>query len=445
MHHRELSSFPYADHFTDDHSFSAFTSASAGNGKTTQTRRLCAEDRAALEKGAAFSLSSEKVTKDGLALGGAGSTSLDSWAISGRYAATPSAQGASSDVQHSSESSPAPTDDWVPRTIPRILALIGSSSGLSTWEVVSKLFNVNVNPVSGSEYSDPQTSPIGDSTLTCASTLDRAIDSSAKDISLAGLVPAPTDDWVPRTIPRNHTLIDSSGKPTDWEVVSKLFNIRPIHGSKYGDEPTKRIRRFYQRFYTGVGVGGQLRVLTLTTSNEALAEGKDIHRSFRTLVKRLRRKFGRFEYIGVKEFNEDREHLHLVFRGEYMPQDWVSDTWKDIHSSPIVYIEALQNERKGVQYLAKYLSKDMHNRFLCSQNWVFKGWVTWSKQFCKQFGHYPHQSVLQSLARLDVERRKEVQQQHIKHERYFVPFHRWRDGCGQKDKMTKRQDDKMTK
>ena len=66
MHHRELSSFPYADHFTDDHSISAFTSASAGNGKTTQCRRLCAEGKAALEKGAAFSLPSEKVLEDGL-------------------------------------------------------------------------------------------------------------------------------------------------------------------------------------------------------------------------------------------------------------------------------------------------------------------------------------------------------------------------------------------
>jgi len=108
-----------------------------------------------------------------------------------------------------------------------------------------------------------------------------------------------------------------------------------------------------------------------------------------------------------------------------MPQKWVSDAWKDVHASPIVYIEAIQSARKGVQYLAKYLSKDVHDRYWASYDWVFKGWVGWPKQFCKQTGHYPHQSVLQSLARLGIERRQEVQQQLIKHELYFVPFHSW--------------------
>jgi len=431
LHRRGLTRTPIDTHYSDDHSISAFTSESAGNGKTTQIRGLCAEDGAAPHAGAAFSLSSEKVVKDGLASGGGvGSSSLDQCVTSGRCSSVASAtQGTLINNHHSaSVTSDTPTDaNWVPRTIPRNLTLIDSSSGLSAKEAASKLLNIRP-----SGYSDPLASTHSPN-YKARTTQGTSLSELSSELLLT-----PTDaNWVPRTIPRNLTLIDSSSGQSVDEVACKLFNIRPLYGRGYGDPVTKRVRRFYQRFYTGVGVGGRLRFLTLTTSNEALVEGKDIHRSFRTLVKRVRRKFGGFEYIGVKEFEGDREHLHLVFRGEYMPQDWISDTWKSIHASPIVYIEAIQSAQEGVKYLAKYLSKDMHNRFWCSQNWVFKGWVGWTKKFCKLFGHYPHRSVVQSLARLDVERRREVQQQLVWHERYFVPFHSWRDECRQKDKMSK--------
>jgi len=78
---------------------------------------------------------------------------------------------------------------------------------------------------------------------------------------------------------------------------------------------------------------GRLRVLTLTTSDKALSGGKDIHRSFRPLVMRLRRRWGHFEYIGVREIKGDRQHLHLVFRGEYMEQATISAMWASLHNS----------------------------------------------------------------------------------------------------------------
>ena len=79
MHYRGLPRTPNDTHYSDDHSISAFTSVSAGTGKTTQNRRLCAEGGVALDKGATFLSPSEKVVKDGLAsgLGGLGSPSLD--------------------------------------------------------------------------------------------------------------------------------------------------------------------------------------------------------------------------------------------------------------------------------------------------------------------------------------------------------------------------------
>lgn len=180
---------------------------------------------------------------------------------------------------------------------------------------------------------------------------------------------------------------------------------KPHLGVDDDDWQSRRIRRFYQRYFTGIGVGGKLRILTLTTSDEALASGKDIHRSFRALVLRLRRRYGRFEYIGVKEVKGDREHLHLVFRGEYMEQSVISAMWASIHKSPVVDVRAVYKVRGGVRYLAKYLAKETLSRYWASYNWVFKGWVGWSKRFNKWVGHYPSKAILRTLARVDAGKR----------------------------------------
>jgi hypothetical protein len=166
----------------------------------------------------------------------------------------------------------------------------------------------------------------------------------------------------------------------------------------------RRIRRFYQRYFAGIEVGGQLRILTLTTSDEA--KGLDIHKAFRVLKERLRRRWGQFEYIGVKERKSDREHLHLVFRGSYMEQSQISAMWQDIYQSKVVDIRLVYKQRGGVRYLAKYLGKAMCNRYWASYGWVFKGWVGWSKFFKRVVGHFPSKGLLTCLARLDNETRK---------------------------------------
>ena len=171
-------------------------------------------------------------------------------------------------------------------------------------------------------------------------------------------------------------------------------------------DKNRRVRRFYQRYFTGVGVGGRLRFLTLTSSDEAVVKGYDIHKHFRALVMRLRRRWGRFEYMGVVEIKGDRHHLHLVFRGEYMAQVQLSAMWASIHKSPVVDIKAVYRARGGAQYLAKYLAKEAVNRYWASYNWVFAGWVGWSKRVKRAVGRYPSRALLRSLAVLDKVKRR---------------------------------------
>lgn len=129
----------------------------------------------------------------------------------------------------------------------------------------------------------------------------------------------------------------------------------------------------------------------------AVARSYDIHRHFWALVMRLRRRWNWFEYIGVIEIKGDRKHLHLVFRGEYMEQAQISAIWQELHASPIVDIRAVGGQRGG----ARYLAKETINRYWASYNWVFSGWVGWSKRVKRVVGEYPSKLLLCGLARLD--------------------------------------------
>ena len=166
----------------------------------------------------------------------------------------------------------------------------------------------------------------------------------------------------------------------------------------------RRSRRLYQRFFSGIGVGGRLRFLTLTSSEESVRLGLDIHRSWRCLLWRLRRRMGHFEYIAVREVGDKHGmvHLHIVFRGGYIEQVLIGKLWNEIHHSPIVFIEQvyLKGVRKMGHYLAKYIAKSRNNRYWASYGWVFQGWVGWSKRVKRLTGHYPSREWVTALARL---------------------------------------------
>lgn len=118
--------------------------------------------------------------------------------------------------------------------------------------------------------------------------------------------------------------------------------------------------------------GHHVRFLTLTSSPSSTRE---ISRSFATFVKRARRKFGTFEYVKIQEFTESGlKHLHIIYRGEYMPQSWISQAWADIHSAPIVWIEKVKTWSKGLgSYVSKYIAKSESGHLSTSWNWIYRG------------------------------------------------------------------------
>jgi len=138
----------------------------------------------------------------------------------------------------------------------------------------------------------------------------------------------------------------------------------------------RRRNRLYQRAMSGMRVGGNLKFVTLTTSREAMKAGLDIRASWRTLLQRLRRRSLCSGYVKVMEYTKaGLPHMHLVMRGPWLSQSWLSEQWAQIHLSPIVDVRRVQRRDGAASYLAKYMGKSLDARYSWSWDWVWRGFV----------------------------------------------------------------------
>jgi len=127
--------------------------------------------------------------------------------------------------------------------------------------------------------------------------------------------------------------------------------------------------------------GQKLRFLTLTTAGKVPKTHAETTRDWAEFARRARREYGTFEFFKVVEFTRSGlEHLHVLFRGSYIPQGWTSDEWESIHGAKITFIEEVKGTRANVaNYLVKYILKG-EERYSWSKNWVYQGFVAdWKK------------------------------------------------------------------
>lgn len=111
--------------------------------------------------------------------------------------------------------------------------------------------------------------------------------------------------------------------------------------------------------------------MSLTTADGV---DSDISNDWTKLKKRIERKFGfKPEYIRVKT-SEGNGVLHIVYRGKYIPQRWLSSQWSDIHNSTIVDIRWIRSSKQIAGYLTQYVSSQYgFERFSTSWNWIKRG------------------------------------------------------------------------
>ncbi|MBA7587397.1 hypothetical protein ES708_29426 [subsurface metagenome] len=134
----------------------------------------------------------------------------------------------------------------------------------------------------------------------------------------------------------------------------------------------QRGRRMYHRVMSGLEKGGQLRLLTLTT---AKVEANDnFQRDFRKLRMRLLRRGLLLDYIRCREMTESGlRHEHILFRGSYIEQVYLSHLWAEIHGAPVVDIRQVHTKAGMASYLAKYAGKGIEARTAYSWGWVWRG------------------------------------------------------------------------
>jgi len=100
-------------------------------------------------------------------------------------------------------------------------------------------------------------------------------------------------------------------------------------------------------------------------------------------------------------------HDHILFRGSYIEQAYLSHLWREIHHSPVVDIRRVRGRHRLACYLANYLAKSPSARYSYSWSWVWKGFAK-SWKFLKTMSAWTGQdfkillTVWQRYVRLDV-------------------------------------------
>jgi hypothetical protein len=99
--------------------------------------------------------------------------------------------------------------------------------------------------------------------------------------------------------------------------------------------------------------------------------------AFQTSMKRWQRlrPGNRAEYFAVFEATKNGyPHLHVLWRGPWLDQRWLSAQMAELIGSPIVHVEQVQDARKAARYVAKYLGKAPHRFGTCKRYWHSRSW-----------------------------------------------------------------------
>ena len=157
----------------------------------------------------------------------------------------------------------------------------------------------------------------------------------------------------------------------DYKSTSARQSYYPVSASR------RRFRRMYQRVKSGLGRPGEVRFLTLTSAPGT----QDLfQKHFRMLIMRLKRRGLVQDYIRCPELTKGGlRHDHIVFRGTYIEQAFLSALWGEIHGSPVVDIRRVVgsplHRHRVASYLATYLAKSPCARYSYSWGWVWKGFA----------------------------------------------------------------------
>lgn len=210
--------------------------------------------------------------------------------------------------------------------------------------------------------------------------------------------------------PENLSTAASSGTPSLDNSVTQLHAKR-------------RFKRMYHRVMSGLERDGNVRLLTLTSSLES---PPDFQRSFRKLRMRLLRRKVLIDYIRCPELTlGGLRHEHILFRGSYIDQRYLSSLWESIHKAKVVDIRKAWAKSGMARYLADYLAKSPASRYSYSWGWVWRGYAK-SWRFLKRVAHQNRKDYLWLLTKWRIHVKL-----NIKPEDFYLEDYRFPDLRGQ--------------
>lgn len=154
-------------------------------------------------------------------------------------------------------------------------------------------------------------------------------------------------------------------------------------------------------------LGKRARHLICTTSDEPTVKGNShqLYTDYKELNKRIRRitplKLYTLGYLTTSDFrryypgkpitqpldyeyhrirtNEANGVLHIIQVGDFIPQYWLSDTWDDIHHSPIAPIKEISSANYGqrAKYVVTQYVSNQHSSYVrssMSKNFIYPNW-----------------------------------------------------------------------
>lgn len=123
------------------------------------------------------------------------------------------------------------------------------------------------------------------------------------------------------------------------------------------------------------------RMITLTVNPAVGISPADraakLARAWRLVVARFRRahKSATLNYLAIFEATKRGEpHLHILVRGPFISQRWLSAQMAMIIQSPIVDIRLIKSTRQAVNYVTKYVGKAPHRFATCKRYWHTRVW-----------------------------------------------------------------------
>jgi len=143
-------------------------------------------------------------------------------------------------------------------------------------------------------------------------------------------------------------------------------------------------KRFFHRLMSGLtrAMHKRDRVRFLTLTSAVGSDRSRLSKDFQVLRKRIEHAFGfLLQYCKINT-SEGNGVVHALFVGSYVPQEWISKAWSEIHGgSMVVDIREVRLRKKsdvksmGRYLVSQYLARQSYERMSWSWRWVFRGFV----------------------------------------------------------------------